>query len=91
MISQSDKNSFEVHVVWLNHHFKQPEVQTGTSGYNRFVKMINLEFSADYDSFEVHKVWLTRNFKRPEVISGTSGCYRSIKISDWKSTPSIYL
>ena len=31
--------SFKVHQVGLNHHFRRPEVKTGTSGYDRLVKM----------------------------------------------------
>ena len=37
--SRSDYDSFEVHKVWLIRNFKQPEVLTGTSGYDRSVKI----------------------------------------------------
>ena len=45
--SRSDNNPFEIHEVWLNHPLKRPEGRTGTSGYNRLVKMITVKSSAD--------------------------------------------
>ena len=42
----ADKNSFEVLQVWLNHHFRRPEVKTGTSGYDRLVKMSKSKFTS---------------------------------------------
>ena len=38
-VSRSNCDSFEVYQVGLNHHFRRPEVKTGTSSYDRLVKM----------------------------------------------------
>ena len=46
LISRRDCDSFEVSEVWLNLHLKQPEEETGTSGYDRLVKISKSKFAS---------------------------------------------
>ena len=58
----------------------KPEIKTGTSDYDRKLKIPDSISRNDCDSFEVHEVWLNHHFNQPEVKIDTSGYDRKLEI-----------